>query len=38
MNAKIDTDDANWKHLSENAKDFIKKLIEIDPKKRFTAK
>lgn len=27
-----------WKNVSDNAKDFVQKLMEYDPKKRLTAK
>jgi len=43
LNAKIrkgefDFPDSEWKSVSQEAKDFIKGLINIDPTKRFTSK
>eukprot|EP00298_Acanthocystis_sp_HF-20_P002255 c12695_g1_i2.p1 GENE.c12695_g1_i2~~c12695_g1_i2.p1 ORF type:complete len:122 (+),score=48.26 c12695_g1_i2:111-476(+) len=29
--------DSKWKHISSNAKDFIKQMLHPDPKKRLTA-
>ena len=35
---KYDFDGEAWKKVSENAKDFVKKLLTYDPKKRLSAK
>jgi len=38
MNAEYDFPEDYWKDISENAKDFIRKLLIVDPKKRLTGK
>jgi serine/threonine protein kinase len=35
--AKINFDDGNWKHVSIEAKDLVKRMLNLDPKLRITA-
>eukprot|EP01099_Mayorella_cantabrigiensis_P008832 TRINITY_DN872_c0_g1_i1.p1 TRINITY_DN872_c0_g1~~TRINITY_DN872_c0_g1_i1.p1 ORF type:complete len:322 (+),score=86.21 TRINITY_DN872_c0_g1_i1:63-968(+) len=37
LNADFDYPEEYWKDISQNAKDFINKLLVVDPKKRLTA-
>ncbi|KRX05936.1 Protein kinase-like domain [Pseudocohnilembus persalinus] len=37
QSGKIDFPDAEWKQISQQAKDLIKNLLQVDPKKRFNA-
>jgi len=37
LNADFDYPEDYWKDISQKAKDFINKLLVVDPKKRFTA-
>jgi len=37
MGAKFDFPDPEWTHVSSDAKKFIKKILVVDPKERYTA-
>ena len=38
LRGKFDFPSPEWDHVSDEAKDFISKLLIVDPEKRYTAK
>lgn len=38
LRGKFDFPSPEWDHVSDDAKDFISKLLIVDPEKRYTAK
>ena len=38
LRGKFDFPSPEWDHVSQDAKDFISKLLIVDPEKRYTAK
>jgi serine/threonine protein kinase len=35
--SKINTEDGNWRHISQDAKDLIRRMLNLDPRQRINA-